>query len=66
MQTPAFPSSPSRFKSFTNRRFHLGFTTSFFDNRIVDLVRSLLLSSILWALLAAGVYLVNSMIAGMH
>jgi hypothetical protein len=66
MQTPVFPSSPSRFKSFTDRRFHLAFATGFFDNRIVEVVRNLFLSSLLWALLAATVYTVYTMIVGTH
>jgi hypothetical protein len=66
MQTPVFPSSPSRFKSFTERRFPFAFVTDFFDNRIVEVVRTLFLSLLLWALLAAAVYTVYSMIVGTH
>jgi hypothetical protein len=66
MQTPVFLSSPSRFKSFTGRKFHLAFATSVFDSRIVEVVRNLLLSSLLWALLAAAVYTVYAMIVGTH
>jgi hypothetical protein len=63
MQTPVF-SSPSRFRAFTHHRFDLA--SSLFDNRIVEVVRTLFLSSLLWLLLAGGVYAVYSLIAGTH
>jgi hypothetical protein len=64
MQTPAFPALQSRFKSFAHRSS----TTGFFVNHaaVVDVVRSLFLSSILWAILAVIVYEVYSMIVGTH
>jgi hypothetical protein len=67
MQTPAFPALQSRFKSFTERSSHRSSTTGFFANHaVVDVVRSLFLSSILWAILAITVYEVYSMIVGTH
>ena len=63
MQTPAFPALQSRFKSFTGRSSHRSSTPSLFDTHaVVDVVRSLFLSSILWAILAVTVYEVYSMI----
>jgi hypothetical protein len=61
MQIPALP-SPSRFKAFTHRRLHLASATDLFDNRIVEVVRNLFLSSLLWLLLAVSVYAVYTII----
>jgi hypothetical protein len=63
MQTPAFPALQSRVKSLTDRSS----TSSSIDTHAVfDVVRSLFLSSILWAILAVAVYEVYSMIVGTH
>jgi hypothetical protein len=63
MQTPAFPALQSRFKSFTGRGSQRSSAPGFFANHdVVDVVRSLFLSSILWAILAVTVYEVYSMI----
>ena len=43
------------------RHLHKAFT-SFFDNRIVEFVSNLLLSSALWALLAVAVYAIYNLI----
>jgi hypothetical protein len=67
MQTPTLPSLQSRFKSFTDRSSQGSSPAGFFDTHaIVDVVRSLFVSSILWAVLAVGVYEVYSMIVGSH
>jgi|HubBroStandDraft_6_1064221.scaffolds.fasta_scaffold3390095_2 hypothetical protein len=67
MQTPAFPSLQSRFKSFTDRGSRRSSPPGFFETHAVgDVVRSLFVSSILWAVLAVGVYEVYSMIVGTH
>jgi hypothetical protein len=67
MQTPTFPALQSRYKSFTGRRFQRDTNPGFFDlHPVVEVVRSLFLSSLLWALLAATVYTVYTMIAGTH
>jgi hypothetical protein len=59
MQTPVF-SPQSRFRTFTHRTFDL--SSTLFDHRIVEVVRNLFLSSLLWFLLAATVYAVYTMI----
>jgi hypothetical protein len=61
MQTPALP-SPSRLRNFTHRRLHLASATGLFENRFVEVVRNLFLSSLLWLLLAVSVYAVYTMI----
>jgi hypothetical protein len=67
MQTPAFPSLQSRFKSFTDRGSRPSSPPGFFETHAVgDVVRSLFLSSILWAFLIFAVYEVYSMIVGTH
>jgi hypothetical protein len=63
MQTPAFPSLQSRFKSFTDRGARRSSSPAFFETHaVVDVVRSLFVSSILWVVLAVGVYEVYSMV----
>jgi hypothetical protein len=65
MQSPAFPSLQSRYKSFTNRGTDHASSTGFFQNHPVgEVVRSLFFSSILWMLLAITLYAVYSMVAG--
>jgi hypothetical protein len=67
MQAPAFPALQSRLKSFTARGVNRSSAPGFFDTHaVVDVVRSLFLSSILWAILAVTVYEVYSMIVGTH
>jgi hypothetical protein len=64
MQTPTFPALQSKFK---NLGFHRSSTPGFFATHAVgDVLRSLFLSSLLWAALAAGVYMVYSMVLGTH
>jgi len=65
MQTPAFPSLQSRYKSFTNRGTDQSSSTGFFQLHAVgEIVRNLFFSSILWLLLAIALYGVYSMVAG--
>jgi hypothetical protein len=67
MQAPAFPALQSRLKSFTARSSNRSSVPGFLDTHpVVDVVRSLFLSSILWAILAVTVYEVYSMIVGAH
>jgi len=63
MQTPAFPFLQSRYKNIANRMSSNTSATGFFDvHPIGEILRSLFLSSILWVLIAAGVYMLYSMI----
>ena len=64
MQTPTFPGLQSRLKNLGS---HRSFAPSFFATHAVgDVIRSLFVSSLLWAALAAGVYMVYSMVLGAH
>jgi hypothetical protein len=65
MQSPAFPSLQSRFKSFTNQESSRTSSNGFFVTHPVgEVVRSLFFSSILWMLLAIILYAVYSMVVG--
>jgi hypothetical protein len=65
MQSPAFPSLQSRFKSFTHQGSDRTSSTGFFRTHAVgDVVRSFFFSSILWMLLAIILYAVYSMVVG--
>jgi ABC-type sugar transport system permease subunit len=65
MQTPAFPSLQSRYKSFTNRGSNRASSNGFFETHPVgEVVRSLFFSSILWMLLAIILYAVYSLVVG--
>jgi hypothetical protein len=64
MQTPTFPALHSRFKNLgSNRISSRGF---FQTHEVFEVVRGLFLSSILWVVLAAAVYMVYSMVLGAH
>jgi hypothetical protein len=64
MQTPTFSTLQSKFKNPGSDRSS---TPGFFETHAVgDVVRSLFLSSLLWAALAAGVYMVYSIVLGAH
>jgi hypothetical protein len=64
MQTPTFPTLQSKFKNLGSPRSS---TPGFFATHAVgDVVRSLFLSSLLWAAIAGGVYMVYSMVLGSH
>jgi hypothetical protein len=63
MQSPAFASLQSRYKSFNEQRSSAS-PTRFFENHPVgDVLRSLFFSSILWMLLAIVLYGVYTMVA---
>jgi hypothetical protein len=65
MQSPAFPSLQSRFKSFTHQGSDTTSSTGFFRTHAVGaVVRSFFFSSILWMLLAIILYGVYSMVVG--
>ena len=65
MQTPIFPALQSGYKHLFDRSRQRN--SGFFDTYpVADVVRSLVLSSVLWALLAVTVYTVYVMIAGAH
>lgn len=65
MQTPAFPSLQSKYKSFTHRMSSRTSAPGFFDlHPISEILRSVFFSSILWALIAASVYMLYTMIVG--
>jgi hypothetical protein len=65
MQTPAFPSFQSRYKSITSRGSNQTPSNGFFQTHAVsEIVRSLFFSSILWMLLAMILYGVYTMVAG--
>ena len=65
MQTPAFPSLQSRYKSFMGQGANLTSSNGFFHTHPVgEIVRSLFFSSILWMLLAMILYGVYTMVAG--
>lgn len=64
MQSPAFASLQSRYKSFNEQRSDRTSPTRFFENHPVgDVLRSLFFSSILWMLLAIVIYAVYTMVA---
>ena len=64
MQTPTFPTLQSKFKNLGS---HRSSAPGFFATHAVgDVLRGLFLSSLLWAALAAGVYMVYSMVVGAH
>jgi hypothetical protein len=64
MQSPAFPSLQSRYKSFTNRADRISSTGFLHNHPVSEVVRSLFFSSILWMLLAIALYGVYSMVVG--
>ena len=65
MQSPAFASLQSRYKSFNEQRADRASSIRFFENHAVgDVLRSLFFSSILWMLLAIVLYAVYTMVAG--
>lgn len=63
MQSPAFPSLQSRYKSFNEQGSQTSPTRFFETHPIGDVLRSLFFSSILWMLLAIVLYAVYSMVA---
>lgn len=67
MQNPSFPLLQFRSKELSTHPVRQDAEQGFFDTHPVgDLVRSLLVSSVLWGLLAFAVYTVYTMIVGAH
>jgi len=65
MQSPALSSLQSRDASFTNRSSDRTSLSGFFATHpVVEVVRSLFFSSILWMLLAIALYAVYTMVVG--
>ena len=65
MQSTAFPSLQSRFKTVTSNASEHNRTGGLFHfQAIAEVVRSLFFSSILWMVLAVALYGVYSMVAG--
>jgi hypothetical protein len=65
MQSPAFPSFQSKFKSLNHSAFTENRPNGFFQNHSVgEVVRSLFFSSVLWMVLAVALYGVYSMVVG--
>ena len=67
MQTPSYSDIHARYTSLTHRTARQENADGFLDtHHIVDIARSLFLSSILWVVIAVIVYTVYSMVAGAH
>jgi hypothetical protein len=67
MQTPSYSDIHTRYTNLTNRTARETNTDGFLDtHHVVDIARSLFLSSILWVVIAIIVYTVYSMVAGAH
>jgi hypothetical protein len=67
MQTPSYSDIHTRYTNLTNRTAREMNTDGFLDtHHVVDIARSLFLSSILWVVIAIIVYTVYSMVAGAH
>ncbi|WP_433973897.1 hypothetical protein [Tunturiibacter lichenicola] len=67
MQTPSYSDIHVRYTNLTNRTARQENTDGFLDtHHVVDIARSLFLSSILWVVIAIIVYTVYSMVAGAH
>jgi hypothetical protein len=65
MQSPALSSLQSRDASFTSRSSDRTSLSGFFSTHpVVEVVRSLFFSSILWMLLAIALYAVYTMVVG--
>jgi hypothetical protein len=67
MQTPSYSDIHVRYTNLTNRTARQENADGFLDtHHVVDIARSLFLSSILWVVIAIIVYTVYSMVAGAH
>jgi hypothetical protein len=67
MQNPSFPLLQFRSKDLSSASPRQGLQAGFFDlHPVADIVRSVFVSSLLWAFLAFAVYTVYTMIAGSH
>jgi hypothetical protein len=68
MQTPSYSDIHVRYTNLTNRTARQQENADGFldTHHVVDIARSLFLSSILWVVIAIIVYTVYSMVAGAH
>ena len=67
MQTPSYSDIHTRYTNLTNRTAREINADGFLDtHHVVDIARSLFLSSILWVVIAIIVYTVYSIVAGAH
>ena len=67
MQTPSYSDIHVRYTNLTNRTARQENADGFLDtHHVVDIARSLFLSSILWVVITIIVYTVYSMVAGAH
>jgi hypothetical protein len=65
---PTYADIHNRYRSLTTRSVRPDSTTGFLENNqhVIDIARSLFLSSLMWLALAIIVYTVYSMVAGAH
>jgi hypothetical protein len=66
MQSPALTSLQSRDASFNQNTDRSSLSGFFATHPVVEVVRSLFFSSILWMLLAIALYAVYTMVVGSH
>ena len=67
MQTPSYADIHNRYRDLTNRTARQTNTDGFLETRhVIDIARSLFVSSLMWVALAVIVYTVYSMVAGVH
>jgi hypothetical protein len=67
MQTPTYADIHNRYRSLTNRTARQANADGFLEtHHVIDIARSLFLSSLLWMALAIIVYTVYSMVAGVR
>ena len=65
MQTPTYADIHNRYRDLTNRTVRPNNATGFLENHhVIDIARSLFLSSLMWMAVAVIVYTVYSMVAG--
>jgi hypothetical protein len=66
MQTPTYADIHNRYRSLTNRSVRPTNSNGFLENNqhVIEIARSLFLSSLMWMGLAVIVYTVYSMVAG--
>jgi hypothetical protein len=67
MQTPSYADIHNRYRDLTTRTARENNADGFLETRhVIDIARSLFLSSLMWVALAVIVYTVYSMVAGAH
>ena len=65
MQTPSYADIHNRYRDLTNRTVRPNNAIGFLENHhVIDIARSLFLSSLMWMAVAVIVYTVYSMVAG--